>query len=856
MIGQRTVLGNRRFAGPSGPTWRFTVNTEAGAVGEKKTAIPFNLYNVSGKVWVDWGDDTVSELTAEDYTASNATASIHEYAQAGIYTVTVQTPIWNNIYFLSAIDEIETNNPVNPIIPYIPSSTNTKQAPLYWWKRTLTSILDPLEKIAGRIDITTPSTPETLDNRFDFLFCNCTALTSIPSGLFDNNSFTNAASIFYGCSVLSAIPSGLFDEQKNITTFAKCFMNCAALASIPPGLFNENTLVTTVEHCFDGCSTIINIPSGLFDENIAMLSFDACFRNCTSLKHMPAHLFDENNSVTNFRYCFENCVSLEEIQPNLFDENIAVLNFYGTFKNCTKLTEIPEHLFDKNTVASTFGQTFCLCTHLEHIPSGLFDKNINVISFDRTFLDCWVLEEIPSNLFDKNTLVREFYGTFRRCSTLTTIPSGLFNYNNAKDLTFQYCFAECTGLADDNESIPSIPAIPNGLFKKNTLASNFAYAFYHCTSLTTIPLDLFWPDDPNDVITARTFEGIFAECFILLAIPTGAHGLLDRCTEAVNLSRFFSYCELITSVPQDLFRYCTKAKDFTATFSYCHALTTVPGDVFWYNTLAETFLGTFGSCIALPDIPHFTDGGGTTHYLFDNNLHAKSFRKVFSDCSILPSIYPYVFKNNEEATDFSFCFANMWAQTATSIPVELFATNVLAESFEGAFSGCLYLTTVPEGLFDKNPFVENFKELFKGCNLLESIPANLFKKCTGYNKRYVTDISGCFDGCTKFYATSNNGTVGTTIDSNLLSDCPDIITMKRFLFGCTDLGDFTLNIVAPDIYFEEENQTTHELENTAANLFVTVKANTTRILNVPNNSSTALTFNAVASSLGLTINLI
>lgn len=854
MIGQRTVLGYRRFSGPTGPTWRFTVNTEAGNTGEKKTAVPFNLHNVSGKVWVDWGDDTVSELTSENYTASDATASIHEYDQAGTYTVTVQTPIWNRIYFLSAIDEVETNNPVNPLIPYIPSSTNTKQAPLYWWKRTITSVLDPLEKIAGRIDITTPSTPETLDNRFDFLFCNCTALTSIPVGLFDNNSFANATSIFYGCSVLSAIPSGLFDEQENITTFAKCFMNCIALASIPSSLFDENTLVTNFEHCFDGCETITAIPSGLFDENTAVLNFAYCFRSCSNLEHMPSHLFDFNTRVTNFGYTFENCVSLEEIQTGLFNENTAALNFYGCFKNCPTLTAIPEHLFDYNTAVTTFGQTFNYCTHIEHIPSGLFDNNTEVRSFDRTFIDCWALEEIPSGLFDNNTKVIEFYATFRRCTTLTTIPSGLFDHNNVSaSLTFQYCFAECTGLADQTN--PNVPAIPAGLFKNNTLAFNFAYVFFHCLSLTTIPLDLFWPDDPNDVITARTFEGIFAECKNLLAIPTGAHGLFDRCTGAVNLSRLFSYCEKIISVPQDLFRYCTLAKDFTATFSYCHALTTVPGDVFWYNTVAETFWGTFGSCIVLPDIPHWTDGGGVTHYVFDNNLHAKTFRKVFSDCSLLPSIYPYVFKNNTEATDFSFCFANMWAQTVTSIPVELFETNTLAESFEGAFSGCLYLTTVPERLFNNNPLVENFKELFKDCELLESIPANLFKKCTGHTKRYVTDISGCFDGCLRFYATSNNGTVGTTIDSNLLSDCPDIIKIKRFLFGCTALGDFTLNIVAPNIYFEEENATTHEIENTAASLFVSVKANTTRILNIPNNSDTALTFNAIASDLGLTINL-
>ena len=80
----------RKFIGESKlqeEIWTFTVNTEATTSGEKTTGIPFNLYGQSGVTLnVDWGDETTSRLTSADYTVSDSRASVHEYAEPGIYT--------------------------------------------------------------------------------------------------------------------------------------------------------------------------------------------------------------------------------------------------------------------------------------------------------------------------------------------------------------------------------------------------------------------------------------------------------------------------------------------------------------------------------------------------------------------------------------------------------------------------------------------------------------------------------------------------------------------------------------------------------------------------------------------------
>ena len=97
MISQRMMVG----AGGKYETWSFTVNTEAVASGEKTTGIPFNLYGQDGVTLdVDWGDGTVSTLSAADYAENNSTASLHEYETAGIYTITIGSKNWKRACIL------------------------------------------------------------------------------------------------------------------------------------------------------------------------------------------------------------------------------------------------------------------------------------------------------------------------------------------------------------------------------------------------------------------------------------------------------------------------------------------------------------------------------------------------------------------------------------------------------------------------------------------------------------------------------------------------------------------------------------------------------------------------------------
>ena len=118
--------------------------------------------------------------------------------------------------------------------------------------------------------------------------------------------------------------------------------------------------------------------------------------------------------------------------------------------------------------------------------------------------------------------------------------------------------------------------------------TNFSSTFYGCSSLTSIPTDLF------------------------------------RYNTAVSTSGFnstFAGCSKITSIPTDLFRYNTavSTSGFQSTFYNCSSLTSIPTDLFRYNTAVSTsgFASTFYNCskLQLTTDLFFAAGEESTRFL-------------------------------------------------------------------------------------------------------------------------------------------------------------------------------------------------------------------------------------------------
>ena len=559
-------------------------DTEAYEENRDKIGIPVNLAGNSETLTVAWGDSSTSVLSSSNYTEADSTASIHTYANLGLYFVSMQSTNWANTTLCQLIH-----------FSVYESASNFNNATLPTFYRQTTLIEAPVKipfykekKQYGTFNATSFSTTfagAQYMGKTVYHYLNCKKLKFVCSNLFDD--FTLEISFyecFRGCSSLQSIPSGLFDKNTAVTTFSECFYNCTSLESIPSELFDKNTAATTFASCFYNCSSLTSIPSGLFDKNTAVANFSYCFGNCTSLQSIPSGLFDSNTAVTSFEGCFSVCSSLTSIPSGLFDSNTTATTFKSCFSQCRNLTFIPSRLFDNNTAATSFYYCFNYCTSLTSIPSGLFDNNIAVTSFASCFTNCSSLQSIPSGLFDNNTAVTNFNECFYNCTSLTSIPSGLFDSNTAVT-TFSYCFAGCT----------SLTSIPSGLFDNNTAATTFQSCFSTCSSITSIPSGLF---DNN--VAATTFYYCFNNCSKLASIPSG---LFDKNTAVTTFSNCFYYCSALndftitigSSLVSSASSFVTKKTGTTRTLYVPESSTTYTT----FNNLASTLGLTISTLISL-----------------------------------------------------------------------------------------------------------------------------------------------------------------------------------------------------------------------------------------------------------------
>jgi hypothetical protein len=158
--------------------------------------------------------------------------------------------------------------------------------------------------------------------------------------------------------------------------------------------------------------------------------------------------------------------------------------------------------------------------------------------------------------------------------------------------------------------------------------TNFLATFNSCTSLTSIPADLF---RYNTAVSTQGFRSTFGSCTSLTSIPTD----LFRYNTSVGTEGFrttFSGCTSLTSIPADLFRYNTSVgtEGFLGTFFGCAGLTSIPADLFRYNTAVSSsgFLEAFRNCTGLTSIP-------ADLFRYNTAVSSSGFLGTFRDCSSL-----------------------------------------------------------------------------------------------------------------------------------------------------------------------------------------------------------------------------
>ena len=163
--------------------------------------------------------------------------------------------------------------------------------------------------------------------------------------------------------------------------------------------------------------------------------------------------------------------------------------------------------------------------------------------------------------------------------------------------------------------------------------------------------------------------------------------------------------------------------------------------------------------------------------LFATNVNTTDFGSVFLGCTGITSIPENLFRNNVNAKSFSHIFSGCTG--LTSIPENLFNHNANVDSFEAAFRECENIRNIPENLFKHNINVKTFFNAFTGCKNITNIPENLFK----YNTN-VTDFSNVFLGCAGI----------ESIPENLFKNNANTKYFSSAFFGCTGLRSIPENL--------------------------------------------------------------
>ena len=100
--------------------------------------------------------------------------------------------------------------------------------------------------------------------------------------------------------------------------------------------------------------------------------------------------------------------------------------------------------------------------------------------------------------------------------------------------------------------------------------------------------------------------GAFANCTSVTTIPAN---LFKGCSKVTSFAQTFSQCQSLVEIPAGLFDDCTSATSFSQTFYNCKSLLTTPEGLFDNFKLVTNFSSCFQSCSNLNQEYNMTSAG-------------------------------------------------------------------------------------------------------------------------------------------------------------------------------------------------------------------------------------------------------
>ena len=207
---------------------------------------------------------------------------------------------------------------------------------------------------------------------FDFLFQDCTGLTSAENLILPATTLTNGCydSMFQDCTSLTTAP----ELPATVLTdwcYSGMFYGCTNLTTAP-----ELPATTLVQGCYSemfmGCTSLTTAPE-LPATTLADSCYNYMFSNCTSLTVAP-ELPATTLAQSCYNSMFQGCTSLETA-PELPATTLAEYCYNSIFRGCTNLNYI-------KCLATDISASDCTENWVSDVASsGTFTKAVSMSSW-------------------------------------------------------------------------------------------------------------------------------------------------------------------------------------------------------------------------------------------------------------------------------------------------------------------------------------------------------------------------------------------------------------------------------------------------------------------------------------------
>ena len=265
-------------------------------------------------------------------------------------------------------------------------------------------------KLAKVKNITSWNTKNVED--MEFLFRDCTSLTTLDLSGWNTAKVTDLYGAFYNCSSLTSLDVSTWDTSA-VEHIGDVFWGCSKLTSLDVSKWNTES-VTHMHYAFYNCSSLTTLDlSGWKIDGPTDMGY--IFYNCSSLTSLDLSSWN-TSEVTIMKSMFYGCSSLTSLNVSTWNTG-KVLDMYFMFRGCQKLAALDISSWKAESVTDMYCM-FYDCGSLTSLDFSLWNT-ASVTNMDYMFFNCGKLVSIYAGSGWNTDNVTSSVGMFQLCQKLS-----------------------------------------------------------------------------------------------------------------------------------------------------------------------------------------------------------------------------------------------------------------------------------------------------------------------------------------------------------------------------------------------------------------------------------------------------